>query len=381
MIRILLVQGSAERAGAERMLYNLLKYMDRSRFAPTVLFLSEGPFVDEVGGLGVPVIRSLAMVRVRELWRWSRPIRTIQEAIASTGAEVVHANGEKTSIFAGRAARAMGTRSIGWLHDAPDAGGLSGRFTRWMLARTPLSEVITCSKWMAQAFNSAYHLGANPIVNGLDFTDMPSSSTRSRLNEAPGWPADAVVIGHFGRLAHWKGTDLFLEAAALAAQSAPDARFLVVGDALYGREKSWADSLRVSGASKRLGDRIIFTGYRPDALDLMARCDIVAHCSRSSDPFPTVVLEGMAMGKAVVATRTGGPEEAIVDGSTGVLVQPGDHVEMARAYVSLATDPRRRSAIGVAAMQEAKSRFGAERMAREFEELYANLLTRSKEAI
>ncbi|MGH7336560.1 MAG: glycosyltransferase, partial [Myxococcota bacterium] len=112
--------------------------------------------------------------------------------------------------------------------------------------------------------------------------------------------------------------------------------------------------------------------YRDDALELMGSVDVVAHCSLRPDPFPTVVLEAMALGRARVATWTRGPEEA-APADTAVLVDPGDAEALSGAIGSLVTDDAGRRELGARARAVVGERFGARLMAERFERLYATL--------
>lgn len=370
---ILYIQGSAERAGAETMLLNLLRHLDRERFAPTVAFFAGGPFRDEVESLGVEVRALEGSARLRNPIGWRDHIRSIRGAIRASQAALVHANGEKMSIFTARAARAEGVASIAWLHDAPGSGGLAGVGAQLAMAVMRCDAVVTCSAWMAAAFNRTFGIHAQAIINGLDLARLPDPGTAiDEIKELRGWPADSIIVTHAARLQRWKGTEVFLEAAARLKEPS-QLRFLVVGGALYGREKSYAEGLRARADGMGLGERLAFTGYRPDALRLIAGSHIVVHCSLRSDPFPTVVLEGMALGKPVVATRTRGPEEAITDTATGFLVPPGDPGAIASVVEALARSPELRSRVGDAARVSAHERYSAARMADEFGALYLRL--------
>ncbi|MEO7803957.1 MAG: glycosyltransferase family 4 protein [Actinomycetota bacterium] len=376
-IPLLFVQGSSERAGAERMLYNLLKYLDRSLFAPTVVFNVEGPFVDEVKGLNIPILRSTPASRVRDFRSWKRSIDEIADAAKTSGARLILANGERMSIFAGRAAKAVNVASVSWLHDAPGARGLSGRAVQWLLSRTPQTTFVTCSEWLAEDFNAKLKLGAVCITNGLDLAAMPDHSDAVRtIKSQQGWGSDSVVIGHFGRLERWKGTDVFIRAAGRLLATSPDLRFLVVGDTLYGRDTDFFEELRSQANGLGLEGKLVFTGYRADALEVMSGVDVVAHCSLAPDPFPTVVLEGMALGRLVVATTTRGPEEALVHGETGMLVPPGDDAALADVIATSVGRQGFIEQVGDRARLVAHSRFAATRMAAEFQKVFQALLVK-----
>lgn len=352
---------------------NLLRYLDRERFLPIVAFLDEGPFVDEVAQLGVEVIRLPVRPRLRQIYKWRIPIRAIADTIRQTDSDIVQSNGEKVSVFAGLGARAAGrVPCIFWLHDAPGANGLAGWFAQLAMALTPRAAVVTCSAWLRAAFERKLRLRAQAIVNGLDLAALPNRGDGRALKAEMGWPESSLIITHAARLQRWKGTEFFVRAAARLTGSFPELRFLVVGGSLYGRESSYADELRRLAIDCGLGDRLRYTGYRTDAVALMAGSDVIVHCSTSPDPFPTVVLEGMALGKAVVATRTGGAEEALEDGNTGLLVPPGDARSLAEAITCLIPASERHR-LGAAARETARKLFSAERMAREFEMLYLRL--------
>lgn len=367
---VLYVQGAAERAGAERVLQVLLRGLDRQRIRPVVGFCARGPFVDELASEGVEVLELPEAPRLRQSWRAPGFVRDLAEAVRRSGADVVQATGEKMSVYAGWASRSAGRPCVFWLHDSPGTS-VGARLAQLAMAGTPRARVVACAEWLARDFDG-HRLGAEAIPNGIDLSRLPRGD-RTALRAEGGWAEDAVVIGHFARLQRWKGTEVFLEAAARVAGAHPRARFLVVGGALYGREEAYAAALPRLAEGLGIADRVRFTGYRPDALQLMAGCDVVAHASLRADPFPTVVLEGMALGLPVVATRTRGPEEQIADGRDGLLVHPGDPHAMAEALGGLVGSEARRRAVGRAARASVAERFNAAAMAGRFEALYAEL--------
>lgn len=368
---VLYVQGSAERAGAERVLGILLRHLDRRRIRPVVAFCARGPFIDELTSEGVEVLRLPEVPRLRQPWQAPGFVRDLAEAVRGSGADVVQATGEKMSVYSGWASRAAGRPCVFWLHDSPGTS-VGARLTQLAMATTPRTRVVACAEWLARTFDG-HRLGAEAIPNGIDLAELPAGDPAGLRAEA-GWPRDAVVVGHFARLERWKGTETFLEAAARVADAHPRARFLVVGGALYGRGEDYAAALPRLADRLGLADRVRFTGYRSDALELMASGDVVVHASLRADPFPTVVLEGMALGLPVVATRTRGPEEQIADGRDGLLVRPGDPGDMEDALARLLGSEAHRRAVGRAARRTVAERFDAGTMARRFEALYAELV-------
>ncbi|MGH2769330.1 MAG: glycosyltransferase family 4 protein, partial [Actinomycetota bacterium] len=316
--------------------------------------------------------------RLRQVARIPGAVRALREAIEEVGADVVHANGEKVSIYAGWAARAACRPCVFWLQDAP-GGAPAARLVQAIMACTPRSAAVACSEWMARAFRRAYGIPALTIHHGVSLRDLPTtahlarSTTLGRIKADAGWPEDALVALHAARLQRWKGTEVFLRAARLASHI-PKLRFLVAGGALYGREREYAASLPDLASKLGLGEKAFFTGHRSDLLEFAAGSDMMAHCSLRPEPFGMVVVESMALGLPVIATRTGGPMEIIEDGCTGLLVPPGDAGALAAAMAGLAASPQRRRQIGEAAARAAAERFSAERMARRFEALYRRIV-------
>jgi glycosyltransferase involved in cell wall biosynthesis len=376
MIRVLFVQGAGERAGAEGILLGLVRHLPTYGVEPAVAFLADGPFVDEVAEAGGRTITLPVSVRAREVWRIPGVSRMIASAARDVGADVLQANGEKMAIYSGRAARIAGVPSVFRLHDAPMRG--PGSFVvQLAMVLSPHDAVVTGSAWMAEEFRRRWHLRARPIPNGVDLDRLPAAA--ADVSSITGWPAGSIVVGFFGRLQKWKGVEVFLRAAAEVARAHADVRFLVVGGALYGWEQPYGEGLPKLAEELGVAERVHFTGHRDDALALMAGCDIVVHASLRSEPLGMVVPEAMALRRAVVASRSRGPEEVIDHERTGILVAPGDEGALAEALRRLIADPDERARLGAAGEESVRLRWSATRMASEFADLYAGLCGRDRD--
>lgn len=375
MNRVMFLQGAAERGGAETILLALARHLPAVGIEPIVATLASGPFVTELEDAGVEVRRLRVAPRARQFWRTGDVVRHVVDAAVAVGASVVHSNGEKMALYGGAAARRLGVPSVVWLHDAPlrsaSAAGL-----QVALATGRHAALVAPSEWMARSFRRRLGVAATTIAHGLDLDRLPTEPDDVRSNAR--WDEDTVVVGHFARLQRWKGGEVFLRAAAETARRRPDARFVVVGGALYGWEEEYASSLPALAHELGIADRVAFLGHRTDALSVMAACDVVAHASLRPEPLGLVVLEAMALGRAVVATRTGGPEELIEHGVTGMLVRPGDPTGLSDAIGELANDEGVRHRLGTAASRTVRERWSAERMAEQFAALYADVSIRGR---
>jgi phosphatidylinositol alpha-1,6-mannosyltransferase len=161
---------------------------------------------------------------------------------------------------------------------------------------------------------------------------------------------DGPLVVFVGRLIDWKGVDDLLDAAALARSDLPGLRVVIAGSGpLREHLERRADELKLT-------DRVHFAGWldRDEVTALQAAADIVAVPSRtaadgSREAQGLSVVEAMALGKAVIATKTGGVPDAITDGENGMLVPEADPAALAKGLVTLASDPALVARLGAAA--------------------------------
>ena len=174
-------------------------------------------------------------------------------------------------------------------------------------------------------------------------------------------------VGMIGRLAPWKGQDVFLEAFARAFPQGP-VRAAIVGAALFG-EESYEAELR--GLAERLGiaDRVEFRGFRSDVGAELERLDVVVHASVVPEPFGQVILEAMAAGVPVAAAAGGGASEIASDRDTALLHPAGDAGALADGMARLASDPALRRHLAAAGRRRARD-FGPEVVAGRLGEVY-----------
>lgn len=373
-LRVLFVQGAGVRAGAERALLARLRHLPDLGVDPTVAFLADGPFRDEVEHSGVRTVRLRNGPHLRDAARLPAAVREIASLARRERMDVVEGCGEKVSLLTGWAARLAGCGSVHNLQDAPrrdvraaatQAAALTGRH----------DEIVVPSRWMAEAFRSSWGVRAQVIPNGVVLDGAAERPVEVR--HPAGGNADGPIVGLFGRMVAWKGAEVLLRAAARISDAAgPTPRFLVVGGTLYGQEPAFPRRLESLARELGVADRVHLTGHREDALAVMAGCDLVCHCSTEREPFGMVVVEAMALGKPVIATRTGGPEEILEHGRTGILLDPGDDRALATQIESLLGDPDRRALLSGAARAEADRRFASTVNAPALGDLYREVALR-----
>jgi glycosyltransferase involved in cell wall biosynthesis len=155
-----------------------------------------------------------------------------------------------------------------------------------------------------------------------------------------------------GRLAPWKGQDVFLRAFAAAF---PDGTEMatIAGSAMFD-EDDYAQELIHLAEQLGIGARVNFAGFVEDVSVLLSECDVVIHASVIAEPFGQVVVEGMAAGLPVIAAAAGGPLEVITDDVDGLLFPPGNVQALAMQMQRVARDESLRTRLGEAARQRAQ---------------------------
>lgn len=177
-----------------------------------------------------------------------------------------------------------------------------------------------------------------------------------------------------GRLNQWKGYELFVDAVAMVAPRFPSATFVIAGDPPPGEEWRTADLADRIGRAG-LERRIRVLGFVADGAGVFDAADIAMIPSTWPDPFPTVILEAMRAGCAVIAADHGGAPEMIdPTGRHGLLVEPGNAAAFADALAMLLGDSDRRLAMGEAAEQRVAAEFTIEGMIDGIERVYADVL-------
>jgi glycosyltransferase involved in cell wall biosynthesis len=176
------------------------------------------------------------------------------------------------------------------------------------------------------------------VHEGLDLKLFHPQAAAPGLRAALGLPEDAPVITLVGGLIDWKGQDVLLEACPAIHARFPEARILLVGSA-YGRDNRFAEMIRRQAAAPAMAGRVHLLGARSDIPALLSISSVVLHTSTQPEPFGRTFLEGMAMGKPVIAASEGGPVEVIADRVDGLLIAPREPRLLAEAIIGLLADP------------------------------------------
>lgn len=182
-------------------------------------------------------------------------------------------------------------------------------------------------------------------------------------------------VGIVGNLQRWKGQMTVVDAISVLVERYPDIRCLLIGDC--SKETSddvlYFKEIEHKLVQQDLEENIHITGYRSDIPDLLNALDVFIHASISPEPYGLVVLEAMAMEKAIIASGEGGPAEMLVHGESGLLIEPGNHEVLADSIDFLLSDRTKRKAFGSSAYKRVCEKFSSLDIAF-IEKLYVDLL-------
>jgi len=214
------------------------------------------------------------------------------------------------------------------------------------------------------------------IYLGRDAGDFSPPDDRSRVRTQLGWPADSLVAAYLGALVETKGMRELVAACEPLLTRYRHLRLVCVGDGPCG------DMLQ--GMGKRTGrpDAVILPGrVAPERVPLYLQASDFLVLPSHSEGMPQAVLEAMSCGLPVVATRVGGVPEAVMDGRTGLLVEPNDTGRLQTAIEQMITDDAFRSAAGENGRIRAREVFDPERNARTFADALQSLVRSTNEGL
>lgn len=228
-------------------------------------------------------------------------------------------------------------------------------FDKWSWVERVLSRSVAGCVSMTKAIEDHCRAGGmqpgffEVIYDGLDLAAFRPRRPSAELRAGLGVPADAEVVGVVGNIQEWKGQKVLLEALDRLKDRRPRLVVLLVGG-VHRSGAAYDQALRAFVAERGLSSRVVWTGPRNDVPDVMGAMDIVAHTSVRGEPFGRVIIEAMAVGRPVVATRAGGVPEFTHDGEDAVLVTPGDAAELAACLDRLLGDDAERSRLSRGAL-------------------------------
>lgn len=376
-IRVLQLVNGEYYAGAERVQEMLLRSLDPHLFETSCVALINGAFVHRARALGLPVTL-LPMEHRADV----KVIRELVHFLRAHQIDLVHTHTVRTNVVGRAAARMAGIPVVTHVHSHPryDTDRLWKNLSNYALDR------IT-RRWTARFLCVSRHLrdslqreGVPPeclrvVPNGIElehFQYTPQLEAAAQgLREALALVPEAQLVSMVALLRPLKGVEVFLEALAHVTKALSHVHGLLVGPF---ESPNYQSRIESYCRQLRLDQHIHCVGFQEDTRPAFLASDLVVLPSYWGEGMPFSVLEAMALGKPVIASRIGGLSEIVQDGYTGLLVPPGDAVALADALQTLLQDPKRMRILGLNAQRFVQEHHDAKRCVRQIEKNYLEVL-------
>ncbi|MEH2441140.1 glycosyltransferase family 4 protein [Nostoc sp.] len=362
-MRIFFLDQSGKPGGAELCLIDIAK--PYSHHALVGLF-ADGPFKDLLQQNHIPVeVLATQAIPVRKESSLVQGLKSLGQLAPlitkvikkAREYDLIYANTQKALVVGALASFFSRRPLVYHLHDILStehfsqtnlriAINLANRFASLVIANSQASKIAFLQAGGRSDIIEVVYNGFDPKNYQTDESDI------SKLQEKLGLQGK-FVVGHFSRLAPWKGQHILIDALAKCPQ---EVIAILVGDALFG-EQDYVQKLHQQVAELGLENRVKFLGFRSDIPQLMAACNLVAHTSTSPEPFGRVIVEAMLCGKPVVAAKAGGVMELVEHGLNGFLVRPGEPQELAQVIITCLQETEITATIANNAKTTASRRF------------------------
>jgi glycosyltransferase involved in cell wall biosynthesis len=385
------IQATSEVGGSDIALWHLVSHLDRTACRPIAVLPAIGPLVPKLEAAGCKVlIEPMVQLRpvrqpgyqARYLIQFWPTVFRIAGLLRRERVDLVHTN-SLYSLYGGWAARLAGVPHVWHMREIPELPStISGPLYAMVLGLS--AGIITMTDAVAEIFGPRRSRSAKiqTIYDGVDLNTFNPNVSGERIRKALGLATDTPLVGFVARLDPWKGVEVFIQMAAEVSLHHPAAHFMVCGGQLNGYQ-DYARQMERLAEGLGLAGRMHFTGwtYRLDDIpEVMAALDVLVHSPVRPEPFGLVLVEAMATGKPVVASRAGGIPEVVEADTTGILFGPGDWGHAANAVLDLLGDRPRAVAMGQAGRRRAERLFEVGAYAARVEAFYESMAGRREQA-
>lgn len=358
-------------AGAEIQAYTLLRALSHyPDITLKAVILNEGTLSAKLRESGIEVL-----VVDESQHGFFGILAHIKDCLRGRNIDIIHSHRRKENVLAAMVRRdGLVKHAVQTVHGAPEP------FTGWKWlkekaygvanmrsARKYFDRILPVSDDIRNALSEKLDSSKLTTVhNAIDPTEVQPSRSADEIRRSLGIEPQQLLVGSAGRMVPVKGFDVFLKAARSILDKKPDIRFLLAGDGPL------LENMKTLARQLNLSKQIDFLGFRRDLLDIMSVLDVFV-ISSHHEGIPTVLLEAMALQKAVVATSVGGVKEVLDTDKCGLLVPPDNPSALAEACLKVLDNARLRSDLGSAARERVTAHFSAAGQSRQVMAVYRQL--------
>lgn len=370
IINVLFVMIQMEMGGTERLILNIMRHLDRRRFAPSVAWFYQEAPLPEFEDLGVP----LYFVPKKRRVDWAA-MRLLAQIAKRNNIHVINAHHFLSLAYSYYAAR-IGYRTglVYTEHSENDILNATGKWRpigSWLLGASDAA--VGISHPVARALASHFHVRdskVHTIENGVDVGLFdPAGVDRAELRQRLGYSRDHIVVGHVANFRRNKNHLFLLKGFHEFAKRYPEARLLLIGQGFEGDPESSTGEILQYVAACGLSAQVQVMGYRSDIEDLLHAMDIFCMVSYR-EGLPLSVMEAMASGLPIVGTNVEGIRDVVTHDVNGILVEVDDVSGLVATLEKLAADPVRRRHMGDASRRLARENYDIRICVERTEELF-----------
>lgn len=379
MKKILIIDPANFIGGAELFTIDLLQRLDPKEYEVHVLTNEHEAYLEQlkktkahVHGFQIPRMKSFSFHAVRHFFS---VIAMIRRMVKQYEIDIVQSNSVRAHILAtfsciGRKFGGRKVKLLWMLHDTTFP-----RFFLKILIWKP-EKVVVSSEYVKNYYRrmipKRYQEKFTIIPNGIDLQKIQTMHFTLDLRKELNLGREVRFVGMVGRIDWWKGHDFFIRAASKVVAKIPKTRFLIIGASSAHDPKTieFERSLKELVQDLHLDRDVFFLGFRSNVFEVMRELDVLVHASVVEEPFGRVVLEGMAAGTPVIASPLGGPAEMIENGVNGLLVDPRETEQLARAICRILEQEKLREKLVNNAYRTLQKHYDIGKVIHRIEKLY-----------
>lgn len=380
MKKILYLHAGAELYGADIVLLELLKKLDKEKFIPYVILPCYGPLVEKLKENGIkvqvieyPILRrkyfnpSGILKYIKDYFKYSKILKSICE---EENIDIIHTN--TAAVLPGiYLKRKLKVKHIWHIHEIIVKPKFMHKILSRLISKYSDKVVVVSNAVKEHLKSTGYFKDEIKVIyNGVDNNIFNKNNDTEYLRKEFNIPQNAIVVGMIGRVNAWKGQNDFLDAMGKVLDKSEDVYAMLVGGVFEGEE--WRiDELKNRIDAMKNKDRVIFSDYRKDTPNIHALYDIFVLPSTNPDPLPTVVLESMASSTPIVGYKHGGVCEMVKEGYNGFLVEVLDTNELATKIEILIKSKGERQKFSKNSVERQRKYFSLEAYVFNFSEIYS----------
>lgn len=370
-VSVLYMVDSLEVGGIQRLLLEIVRRLNKDQFRPLVYSFQPGGMLEKDLADAGAIVMGRDFQRRKNPLEIGRAIQHFQGVMQGERVDILHTQNFITHTFGCLPAKLAGVPVVvntvhsmevwkKWFHLTIDH--LTYKVSDKIIA---VSEAVKCHLIEKEGLDPEKIV---VIYNGISPEPFQGGVNVEKQRRGLRLDRGSPVVGTVARLVPRKGVQILLEAVPTILAQEPSAHFLFVGDGPL------KEQLMHRATQLSVSDRVSFLGTRSDVPELLQIIDLFVLPSSEREGFGLALVEAMAAGKPVVATRLGSIPEVVEEGITGLLVPPGDSRALACAIRAMLEDRERAREMGERGRQRVVARFDIQRTVHELESLYQTLL-------